>query len=214
MRVPIRYEDLTVEQFQQLEALKKEEGLELIDRAVKRLSILSGKSIDEIEELSPTRVHQSIVKAVFLTNPIHLIEVKKEPIKLGNKQFKAITDLHGFNVSQRKDYIEFLKANNNDYTKCLVELVCLCHAELKDGEFKYIEKNHFENKELFKQARLSEVIGAVFFYSKFLKSWSQCILTSLEKSEKDVSELMNEMMSDKGFLDFMNNGGGSIQLVK
>lgn len=42
MKVINRYEDLTVEQFQQLEKLKLNTTLDKLDSAIKRLSILSG----------------------------------------------------------------------------------------------------------------------------------------------------------------------------
>lgn len=51
MNIPKRYEDLTVEQFQQLELLKEDSSLDTLDKTIKRLSILSGKSIEYIEAM-------------------------------------------------------------------------------------------------------------------------------------------------------------------
>jgi hypothetical protein len=45
MNIPKRYEDLTVSQFQELEALKNDDTLDKLDKSIKRLSILSGKSV-------------------------------------------------------------------------------------------------------------------------------------------------------------------------
>lgn len=54
MNIPKRYEDLTVEQFQQLELLKEDSSLDTLDKTIKRLSILSGKSIEYIEAMRPS----------------------------------------------------------------------------------------------------------------------------------------------------------------
>ena len=210
MTIPKRYEDLTVSQFQQLEALKAEENIDSIDKAVKRLSILSGESIDFIESLRPKVVYDTLLDAIYLNSPIHDIPLK-DTVVLGSKKFKAITQITDFTVAQHKDFNTFLQLNNNNYIACLPEIIAICHAEKIGGVFKYEPANHFENLELFKAAKLKDVMGAVFFYSNCLKSYSKIIAVSLESNTKLIKEMMTEMENDKGFQDFLNNGGGTIR---
>lgn len=208
MDIPKRYEDLTIDQFQKLEALKKAE-LDSIDKAAHRLAILSNKSVEYIESLSPKLVYDTLANALFLASEIHVIPVK-EIVKLGSKEFKFITEISGYSISQHKDFYEFIKLNDGNYFKCLPELIALCHLEKVGDEFKYIESNHFENVELFKKAKLEDVLGGVFFYSNCLKSYKKIIETSLVESQK----VINEMMTDPEFQTFLSDGAGNIGLVK
>ena len=113
MKVINRYEDLTVEQFQQLEELKLNTTLDKLDSAIKRLSILSGESVDYIESLSGTQVHDYLLQALFLTLPITEIASPNE-FKLGNKKFRYIKHIHEYNIAQEKDWKEILLANKNE----------------------------------------------------------------------------------------------------
>ena len=209
MNIPLRYEDLTVNQFIQLEALKQLKDIELIDRAVKRLSILSGKTEDEIESLPPKEVFDTLSLAIFLSEPIHNMPVLEE-ITLGKKRFKAITKNTDYTVSQHRDFNEFIKANNGDYIPCLAELIFISHFEFIDGKWTYDENNFEENLELFKQAKLKDVLGAVFFYSNCLLTCMSSIKTCLEENQKIVKEHVETMMNDKEFQTFLKDGGMSI----
>jgi len=208
MDIPRKYEDLTVEQFQKLEALKTTE-LDSIDKACHRLAILSNKSVEYIESLTPKEVYDTLAHALFLSSEINVMPIK-ESIKLGNKEFKFIDKISGYSISQHRDIHEFIKLNNNNYFNCLPEIIALCHYENVGNEFKYIENNHHENVELFKKAKLEDVLGAVFFYSNCYKSYKMIIQTSLAESEKAIKE----MMRDLEFQTFLKDGGLNIGLAK
>jgi hypothetical protein len=208
MTIPKRYEDLTVDQFQKLEALKKLD-LEPIDRAAHRLSILSGQSVDDIENMSPQYVYDKLSDALFLANEVHVMPIN-ETFKLKGKEFRFIKEVSGYTIAQHKDFKEFLKANNNDYISCLPELLCICHQEKTDTGFKYDPTKHHENIELFKSAKLSECFGAVFFYSNCLKSYAPIIKTCLEENQRIVNEHVQTMMADPEFQTFLKDGGMNI----
>ena len=105
MKIPKRYEDLTVEQFQKLEELKANDTLDKLDMAVLRLSILSGEHVDYIESLSPKQVYDYLLDAFFLTKPITDLACPNE-IKLGGVKFRYIKDLYDYNICQEKDWKE------------------------------------------------------------------------------------------------------------
>jgi hypothetical protein len=212
MNIPTRYEDLTVEQFQQLELLKSDTTLDKLDRDIKRLSILSGKSIDDIEALSGTVVYNHLLSAIFLTVPLTEMSSPNE-FKLGNKQFRYIKHIYEYNIAQEKDWKEILLAHGNDYYKCLPELMAICHQEYENGKWVYNSDNHFENVELFKKSKLSESLGAVFFYSKFFKTYTKITADCLAQSIKVMTESKEMMMADQEFQTFLKDGGGSTLLV-
>lgn len=210
MRIPKRYEDLTVDQFQKLEELKTNTSLDKLDRAVLRLSILSGKSVEHIESLNATLVYNTLMDAIFLTQPITQIETPKE-VKLGGIKFRYIKDIHEYNIAQEKDWKEMVKNSDNNYINCLPELMAVCHQEYENGKWVYNSNNHQRNVELFRQSKLSESLGAVFFYSKTLNAYTKVLADSLVKATATIQEIQREMMEDLEFQTFLKDGAGNIQ---
>jgi hypothetical protein len=212
MKIPKRYEDLTVDQFQKLEELKTNTSLDKLDRAVLRLSILSGKSIDYIESLNATLVYNTLMDAVFLTQPITQIETPKE-VKLGGIKFRYIKEIHEYNIAQEKDWKEMVKNSDNNYINCLPELMAVCHQEYENGKWVYNSNNHQRNVDLFRHSKLSESLGAVFFYSKTLTSYTKVLADSLVKATATIQEIQKEMTDDLEFQTFLKGGVGSTQSV-
>lgn len=212
MKIPKRYEDLTVEQFQKLEELKTNTSLDKLDRAVLRLSILSGKSVEYIESLNATLVYNTLMDAIFLTQPITQIETPKE-VKLGGIKFRYIKEIHEYNIAQEKDWKEMVKNSDNNYINCLPELMAVCHQEYENGKWLYNSNNHQRNVELFRNSKLSESLGAVFFYSKTLKGYTKILADSLVKATATIQEIQKEMMEDLEFQTFLKGGDGNIQSV-
>ena len=210
MKIPKRYEDLTVDQFQKLEELKTNTSLDKLDRAVLRLSILSGKSVEYIESLNATLVYNTLMDAIFLTQPITQIETPKE-IKLGGIKFRYIKDIHEYNIAQEKDWKEMVKNSDNNYINCLPELMAVCHQEYENGKWVYNSNNHKRNVELFRQSKLSESLGAVFFYSKTLNAYTKVLADYLVKATATIQEIQKEMMADLEFQTFLKGGDGSTQ---
>jgi len=207
MTIPKRYEDLTVEQFQQLELLKTEK-LDKLDMACKRLSILTGKSIDYIESLSPTKVYDMLLGAAFLINPINQFPIAKS-VRFGFHKFRYIKEIHQYTTAQQKDFTTILKNNGNDYIKCLPELMAICHHELTFKGWIYNSDNHFRNVEYFKKSKLKHTLGAVFFYSNCLKNYSEIIEDCLQQADKVIQEMMTEVQGDLEFQTFLNSGDGN-----
>ena len=212
MKIPKRYEDLTVDQFQKLEELKTNTSLDKLDRAVLRLSILSGKSVEHIESLNATLVYNTLMDAVFLTQPITQIETPKE-VKLGGIKFRYIKDIHEYNIAQEKDWKEMVKNSDNNYINCLPELMAVCHQEYENGVWVYNSNNHNRNVELFRQSKLSESLGAVFFYSKTLNAYTKVLADSLAKATATIAEMQKEMTEDLEFQTFLNGGDGNTVLA-
>jgi len=210
MNTPNKYEDLTVSQFQQLETLK-DKDLELIDMAIERLSILSGRTIEDLETETPKYIFSVLAQASYLTEPIHSMPLKGL-IKIGGKEFMAITDISEITTAQHKDFNTILSNCGNDFVKCLPEILALIHKEKVGKEFKYIQDNHFENIEIFKQSKLSDSLGAVFFYSKCLNSSKEIMQSYLNQTSELIQAHMKVITEDVEFQDFLANGVGSTQL--
>ena len=227
MIIPNSYNNLTIEQFQKLEALKlKEQNLEI---EMLTLALLTGESSFELEKLSPTVFYKYLNMASFIKEPIKSIPLKKSTW-LGFKKFKAITLISDISTAQHKDFTEIMKANDNNYMACLPNILAICHKELvlipklvwnKEKEcykwrnlgYVYNSDNHYKNAKIFSQAKIKDVLGAVFFYSKCLKSYSTIIENCLALHMKTIKEMLEEIENDKPFQDFLNTGDGNTQLV-
>ena len=212
MKIPKRYEDLTVDQFQKLEELKTNDTLDNLDKAVLRLSILSGQAIEQIESLSPKQVYDYLLDAFFLTKPITDL-ICPDEIKIGGIKFRYIKDLYDYNICQEKDWKEMVRVNEGNYLKVLPELMAICHQEYENGKWLYNSNNHNRNVELFKQSKLSESLGAVFFYSKSLKTYTKVIADCLAEATQTIEEANQMMMADLEFQTFLNDGDGNIVLA-
>jgi len=212
MKIPKQYEDLTVNQFQKLEELKTNDTLDKLDMAVLRLSILSGEDVDYIESLSPKQVYDYLLDAFFLTKPITELACPDE-IKLGGVKFRYIKDLYDYNICQEKDWKEMVRVNEGNYLKVLPELMAICHQEYENGKWLYNSNNHNRNVELFKQSKLSESLGAVFFYSKYLKTYTKAIQDCLAEATQTIAEIQKQMTDDLEFQTFLNGGDGNTVLA-
>lgn len=212
MKIPKRYEDLTVDQFQKLEELKLNDTLDNLDKAVLRLSILSGEAIEAIESLSPKKVYDYLLDAFFLTKPITDL-ICPDEIKIGGIKFRYIKDLYDYNICQEKDWKEMVRVNEGNYLKVLPELMAICHQEYENGKWLYNSNNHNRNVELFKQSKLSESLGAVFFYSKYLKTYTKVIQDCLAEATQTIEEAKQMMMADLEFQTFLNDGDGNTALA-
>ena len=210
MIIPSSYNNLTIEQFQKLTVLVTKD--QSIERDILILALLTGKSSFEIEKLSPTVFYQYFAMASFINEPIKSIPLKKSTW-LGFKKFKAITEIHDFTTAQHKDFTEIMKANDNNYIACLPNILAICHKELTLKGYVYNSDNHYKNAKIFSQAKIKDVLGAVFFYSKCLKSYSTIIENCLALHMKTIKEMLEEIENDKPFQDFLNTGDGSTQLA-
>jgi hypothetical protein len=208
MIIPSSYNNLTIEQFQKLTVLVTKD--QSIERDILILSLLTGKSSFEIEKLTPTVFYQYFAMASFINEPIKSIGLKKSTW-LGFKKFKAITEIHDFTTAQHKDFTEIMKANDNNYITCLPNILAICHKELTLKGYVYNSDNHYKNAKIFSQAKIKDVLGAVFFYSKCLKSYSTIIENSLVLHTQMIKEMLEEIEGDKPFQDFLNTGDGNIQ---
>lgn len=198
MRNPLKYSDVTVEQYEKLQLIKQKNYENYIDYLVEKISMFSGKSTDELEQHTPKEIYDMGAKFIYADDEMPNFPFK-EIIKIGNKEFK-FTDV--LSVAQERDATEFIKNN-----VALSKILAIIFKEKTNDGFKYISDNHFENAEIFKQARLEDVSGAVFFYSKISKDYEKNLLTSLEKNYKQITEIQLEMAKDKEFQSFLKNGG-------
>lgn len=196
------YENLTVEQYQKLQSIECDNDL---DKRIIQYSIITGKTISQVEDINPIEIFKL---TNFLQKPVHAM-----PFNPRYGRFKAITDISEITAAQHKDFTTFIKQHDNDYVKCLPHILAIIHKEITLSGYKYVQEHHFRNVEVFKKAKLKDVLGTVFFYSKCFKSYSQTLKDCLESNEKKIAEMMMTISEDSEFQTFLKDGGGITQSV-
>jgi hypothetical protein len=201
MNLPKRFEDLTLKQYIDLIELDKDLNLTVIEKAVKKLSILSGKAIEDIESLDFKKLFYYLAKVKFTNEPPENIAFKKSFI-IGFRKYVATTNLQEMKPAQLIDFAALQKAN-----KPLNDLLAVMYKRSgKEYDYKEHEKI---SKELLK-AKVSDCLGLVFFYLNFFKKCEPLIVQFLEKQQSIIKEGMKGIVTDKEFTSSLKTGDGNI----
>lgn len=210
MKVPYSFEDITLSQFMQLHENEINKSIDKIDKDTKRLSILSGESIEFIEELPFSDRQNFLNKTAYVNTPPTNLKVCKR-FRAKGKLLIPTTSLQDMKVNQLVDFYALLKAANGEYIKQANVLLAVMFKPFKlIGDTKYSPENHAKISELLLSAKVGDCLGLLFFYLDF---WKQCeprIVHCLTAAQKTIEEAMSEIMNDKEFQDFLNNGDGNI----
>lgn len=213
MKVPFRFEDITLRQFMQLHENELNQAADKLDRETNKLSILSDESIDFIEDLDfATRLH-FLAKTSYTNNPPSDLKVCK---RFRSKGILLVptTSLQDMKVNQLVDFYSLLKQAEGNYIKSANVLLAVMFKPFKlIGESKYSPANHAKISELLLSAKVGDCLGLLFFYLDFWKRCEPIIARSLTEANQTIQEVMNEIMNDKTFLDSLTNGDGNTTLT-
>jgi len=187
--------DLTIKQYIDLNEVDKSE-LEPLDKSITRISIVSGKSIDELEDMPINKLISMAGHSAY-TIPETL---SFNNIRIGLSTYKPVLDLTVMSPAQFIDFNTLSKLG-----RPINELLAIIYVSKI-----YDPAKHAWLSEQMLKRKVSEVLGAVFFYTRFWKRCERIITQSLVSVTKDLTELVNEIQTDKSFQDFLTNGDGSI----
>lgn len=191
----MQFGNLKLKQYIELSNLDKDKSIDELDRIVKKMAIISGKSIEEVELMDINYIKENIS---FLNNIPQSLPFKKRLI-IGFKVYKPTLTLQDIQVNQLVDFYALYKAEAplND----LLAVIYKCG--------KYDSKNHAELSAKMLNQKIKNVLGVVFFSLSYYSKCEKVINQYLEKSSKQVEILMSEIQTDKEFQDFLNTGDGN-----
>lgn len=213
MKLPKSFKDLTLSQFIQLHELNNNSALHPLDKDIKYLSILTGKTIDQVEELTPEEFKYLKLKLVAVTIPPDNIPVK-DKIKVGSKTFYPTLSLVDMKVNQLVDFYSVFKQNDGDHIKSAHKLLAITFkTKSLFGKLKYDPNNHEKNSQMLLNANAEDCIGYVFFYLKLWKRCEPIIADYSERSRIEIENLMKEIQNDKKFQAFLKTGDGNTMLT-
>lgn len=209
MKLPYRFEDMTLAQFIKLYELDQNKDIDTIDKNVNKLAILSGNSVEAIELLDLKHIRYYLTKINYTSNVPKNLSIPKR-FWCGKYLLTPTMSLQEMGVNQMVDFFSIIKANNNNYISCANDLLAVMFKPYKFiGKSKYSPDSHSKISKQLLSAKVGDCLGLLFFY---LDLWMRCeplILTYLENSNKTIEEIMKEIQNDKEFQDFLKHGGGN-----
>lgn len=225
MRLPKSWNEITVGQFQECYfVLGKNPTIEHWCRVI---AVLSGLTEAEVESMLIKKLKQKIIQINFLQHP-NLNERVKRYIYLNGTVYRSVYQPNELTVSQIKQ----LKTNQAidiktfcsppekvSYQDNIVEqahkLLASIYVPLSWRGFKYDGSKHSKASEDFRSARMGDVYGTLFFYSRVYNALMQSIQDCGVKAKEDMTPHMEEVYAwaiQEGILE--DDGDGKLRLTK
>lgn len=200
------YRDLPVGKYEEIVRLCNEEMTE-VDRKVAILSILTGKTEDEILKLPLPTFTEYSAKSRFLEHecPENLIPGVSRAYHLGGFVLLPVTDIRKITAAQFIDFQEFSKQKE---TKMVEMLSCFLVPRGMDyGEGYDVLEVHQAIREEMSVAEMLALIA--FFFGKFIKSSRRITTYSILMMRKKDPEKAKEMEAKyKEMVDSVIDGVG------
>jgi hypothetical protein len=184
-----KYADLTIKQFLNCKLISEMEK-DPIDRNVRLLAEISGKSVDEIESLPITELK---AKLKYLSNLETLDEVGKVRMKfkVKNKWFKVIWKTQELTSAQYIDVSHFTKEPDKILYNIHNILAAIC-VPMKWGliKQKYDGAKHKEIADLlYNHMTIQQAYPIMLFFCKYFEELEAATLTYLvQEGEKTLKE--------------------------
>ena len=200
------YRDLPVGKYEEIVRLCNEEMTE-VDRKVAILSILTGKTEDEILKLPLPTFTEYSAKSRFLEKecPENLIPGVSRAYHLGGFVLLPVTDIRKITAAQFIDFQEFSKQKE---TKMVEMLSCFLVPRGMDyGEGYDVLEVHQAIREEMSVAEMLALIA--FFFGRFIKSSRRITTYSIRMMRKKDPEKAKEMEAKyKEMVDSVIGGVG------
>lgn len=209
MKLPYRFEDMTLYQFMQLHELEKDKIIDRLDKDTKKLSILSGESFDYVESIDLKERREALARISYVNHPPKNLPVVKR-FRAKGTLLVPTTSLQDMKVNQLVDFYTLLKQSNNDYISNANMLLAVMFKPVQlFGKAIYNPENHSKINQLLLDAKVGDCLGLLFFYLDFWRKCEPRIMDCLKQANQTIEGVMNEIMNDQEFLDSLNSGGGS-----
>lgn len=189
--VPTSWDDVTLRQIQELDALH-----EAAPSLTKVVSVLTGKPLEIVEQL-PLQFTNSIISKMDFIREQPNVEPSPSCV-IGGERYSV-------NVTEEMKLLEFVAVedilkNNKDDAAGILAVVCRKDGELYDSEFE--NKVFAERKEMFLNASCMAVLPVISF---FLLKWA-----IYEQTSQRYSVLLTECknLTTSCLQDLEKNGGG------
>lgn len=194
MKIPTSYNEISVEQYMKAYEIMNDDFEDEIDRTTSLVAYFTGESFNFAECMNGNEYKAIAEKLSFLKFDLPLFPIS-EFVSIGKQMFTSTKSLTQMKVNQMIDFQSIYKANGNNISKCLDKLLPIVYVQKE-----YDPNKHEQNVELFKQVKVSEVSGLVFFYSDYWLNVEKTIQIYIEKQSKLIQERMDWIVANPQYL--------------
>lgn len=190
MGIPTEINDLTLKQFIEFTRINEDKNIEALDRKAELIKYFTGLDPETLP-LADFHKYSSWIDLLIISTPSEKIH---PVITVAGKKYASVTDVARFNVNQYTALQEFIKggaiANLN-------KIASLCFYRQTDKPTFDSEDRVDIEKELL-NAKVSDVHGTVFFYSKVMKTLSPFLEIYFLSASRTIQEMMKEIEQEFG----------------
>ena len=207
--LPKDWTAVTVRQFQALQGILTEDGDEY-DKNVAIISIMSGASVDDIEDYTLKTYAQCMKALEFLTQP--LPEEKVKSFLCNGKKYRVFSDVYELNGGQYITLMHLLKDPEKviDHLHEVMAVFCVPYDKKWYGwkKAKYNSKVHKEvaNEMLDVPMSIVQPLSA-FFLASYLRFATHTLASSVKELEKIKTK------AEKKLARLNQNTAGSTPLI-
>lgn len=190
---------MTVEMFQEWHKIMCTER-DILEREYKLLSLVSGISLSKLESMKRGEVKDLFAKmGKMQRQPMR--GTINEVIAIGWKPYVCFTNLKDFESDVSTNQLTALKtwtqseqASIENMHRCLA----LLYVPYIPFSKKKIPANIEKAAERFKKARVGQVYGTLFFYSKVSEKLQESFHNSSKQAMETITEHLKEVISARG----------------
>lgn len=173
------YKEMTLQMYEHLSKIA-ESDTDDIEKQIQMVSVLTGKSVKEVEDLPISVYHSLAKKTVFLMREPAVEQIKSNTVKINERVYVITNDVTKITTAQYIDFQEYMKQGKNLANVLSTLLV-------PKGE-KYGEADFMEVKKDIERLPICTALGLyAFFLQRFAKligNMLHCSMSALKSEEE------------------------------
>ena len=155
------YKEMTLQMYEHLSKIA-ESDTDDIEKQIQMVSVLTGKTTKEVEDLPISEYHSLAKKTVFLMREPEIEQIKSNTVKINERVYVITNDVTKITTAQYIDFQEYMKQGKNLANVLSTLLV-------PKGE-KYGEADFLEVKKDIERLPICTALGLnAFFLQRFAK---------------------------------------------
>lgn len=155
------YKEMTLQMYEHLSKIA-ESDTDDIEKQIQMVSVLTGKSVKEVEDLPISVYHDLAKKTVFLMREPEIEQIKSNTVKINERVYVITNDVTKITTAQYIDFQEYIKQGKNLANVLSTLLV-------PKGE-RYGEADFLEVKKDIERLPICTALGLnAFFLQRFAK---------------------------------------------
>jgi len=173
------YKEMTLQMYEHLSKIA-ESDTDDIEKQIQMVSVLTGKSVKEVEDLPISEYHSLAKKTVFLMREPAVEQIKSNTVKINERVYVITNDVTKITTAQYIDFQEYMKQGKNLANVLSTLLV-------PKGE-KYGEADFLEVKKDIERLPICTALGLNAFFlqrfSKLIGNMLHCSISTLTSEEQ------------------------------